>query len=77
MKEGSRAGGGVTGRWTFDEEINYELEMDIELIVSRLEEPHIRHGYGGTASNSVCKTVFISKFYSHVSLMSIGKMSNN
>ena len=30
--------------WVFDEEINYELEMDIELIVSRVEEPHIRHG---------------------------------
>ena len=40
MKEGSRAGGGVTGRWPFDEEINYELEMDIELIVSRVEEQH-------------------------------------
>ena len=23
--------------WVFDEEINYELEMDIELIVSRVE----------------------------------------
>ena len=39
MKEGSWAGGAVMGRWPFDEEINYELEMDIELIVSRLEEP--------------------------------------
>ena len=47
MKEGSWAGGGMTGSWAWDEEINYELEMDIELIVSGLGDRET------TASKSV------------------------
>ena len=43
-------GGGMTWSWVFDEEINYELEMDIELIASRVEDPHIGQGIC-TASN--------------------------
>ena len=46
--EGRKLGGWWDGvdLWScgFGEEINYELEMDIELIVSRVEEPHIRQG---------------------------------
>ena len=47
MKEGSWAGGGMTGSWAWVEEINYELEMDIELIVSGLGDRET------TASESV------------------------
>ena len=56
MKEGSWAGGGVTGGSAFDGEINYELEMDIERIVSsqtRRASHHIRHGYGGNSPVSL------------------------
>ena len=55
------------GRWPFDEEINYELEMDIELIVSRLEEPHYYIRHGATASNQSNKvTLLISVNWENV-----------